>query len=683
MKLLNQILRPQLTYSLIWIICGLLMDTFEFFDYFASFNSKHQQQEQSNKNVFINKMFVYGDEIEFENYRYKTKIIGPVSPIAEAQILGQTTTTTTIINNDVEQQQLDNKKQDESIITSQTNQIQSFELVNKQEVNKLQEDKEESKVEYKEEEINANEVIVIQPEVLNFSTTAATISDNTTMLDVDNYNNITLVTTPTIIQTSVNQNQNHKNENNNKNRNNSLFESIAIGITTTTTTTLKPSTTTTIVLSQSSTAEEKSLQTRPHFITNNKFNEINYGRSQQQPQSLSYTLHHQQLASRSYYPSDNDYYPNHQNIRNNNKNNNYYYHSTTTPIPMRIETQIKQQQGRRPTITGIYGSRQSMRLQQNSPNSPNPPYQLELGYASSTREQEEQRRQHYQQQQLANRGPIEPGLNSFVVSSSSSLNQYLHLQDHPRLVTLRFGRPYNEHSLEWPCNDWRTNNNNCHLKNKKNFVPFQLEYDFVGTPQSLVLNVGDAARRFYNHIYRNRWTSNGDDRIQHRPLQIKRPNPVISYNAARMETTEYFPARYTDACIVVSYYWTGKGKKDLTIIQQNQEDVCIYSDSQQQEQQQEQQWKDIQLQVDLSYGDAKFILEWQFELAEPERTVRSESAARNDGLETDSRIIRINRFNDVIIQDYRELGFIAIRNFSIGYGQCEHNWAEECDVPLS
>jgi hypothetical protein len=205
---------------------------------------------------------------------------------------------------------------------------------------------------------------------------------------------------------------------------------------------------------------------------------------------------------------------------------------------------------------------------------------------------------------------------------------------------------------------WRCNLtiNNCFLRNKRNFVPLQTVSSFAGTPnQALVLNVGEAARA---------WAE----------LGARRPNPVRAYNAARLETTSYFPATYTDACISLSYFWSGeKGRKYLHILQRNQEDVCIYSamlDPADPESFRAQagRWHDIQLQLDLRYGDAKFWLEWQFEVGERDEQQNQQNQ---------------NQQPDYYYPNYQDFGQIAIRNFSIGYGTCEQNWAEECDVPPS
>ena len=184
-----------------------------------------------------------------------------------------------------------------------------------------------------------------------------------------------------------------------------------------------------------------------------------------------------------------------------------------------------------------------------------------------------------------------------------------------------------------------------------------------GTSTALVLDVGEAAR------------SLAMIRISRKPLR--------RFNAARLSTgTHYFPARYVDACMALSYYWSGVGsRKSLKVLQRNAETSCIYAD--------EYsgggggggggEWNDIQIQLDLRYGDAQFVLEFIFDIPLSLRIQEQDNAQVN----------------------YDQLGYIAIRDFSIGYGQCDPNViqittknrrrigysnnndydSDECDVP--
>lgn len=215
-----------------------------------------------------------------------------------------------------------------------------------------------------------------------------------------------------------------------------------------------------------------------------------------------------------------------------------------------------------------------------------------------------------------------------------SENQYHHLYDHPALVTQRLNLPYTQ--SVWRCDIQK---NNCFLRSKHNFVPFKQQFDFEGEEVALVLNIGDAARK--------------------RHSLKRRPNPVYAYSASRLESTSYFLAQYADACIEFSFYWSGNAKKHMHILQRNQEDVCIYSAAYDPAdpnfRSSNSVWQDVQLQLDLRYGAAKFWIEYQFDIGE-----------KRDYYDS-----------------YSDLGFIAIRNFTIGYGVCQNSKSEECDVPSS
>ncbi|KAJ6217225.1 hypothetical protein RDWZM_008382 [Blomia tropicalis] len=203
-----------------------------------------------------------------------------------------------------------------------------------------------------------------------------------------------------------------------------------------------------------------------------------------------------------------------------------------------------------------------------------------------------------------------------------------HLRPHTPIMVNRYDRPFT--SQIWRCN---MQTNNCFLRNKHNFQPLLPQF-FQGS-YALVLDVGKAALNKHSK---------------------RRPNPVVAYNAARMETIQYFDPQYQDACLAFSYYWNGIGKKAFYMLQRNTEDVCIYSAQLDPNDQYNHgvsgQWQDIQLQLDLGHGSSKFWLEWVFDI----------DKKRQYG-------------------DYQDLGYIAVRNFSIGYGTCQFNYAKQCDIP--
>lgn len=202
-----------------------------------------------------------------------------------------------------------------------------------------------------------------------------------------------------------------------------------------------------------------------------------------------------------------------------------------------------------------------------------------------------------------------------------------HAIDHPPVVTRLYQRPFT--SQVWRCDVLI---NSCFLKNRVNFVKFRIQPKFQNY-NSLVLNINEAARQ---------------------RQQVSRPNPVFSYSAARLVTKGYFPARYRDACIAFSYMWTGEGRKRVHIVQQNKDEKCIYhAESPAGNRHELGEWKNLELQLDLQHGDALFFIEFDFDL-------HSQHSNRYDN---------------------SDLGYIAMRNFSIGYGLCSRNSAFECDAP--
>lgn len=222
-------------------------------------------------------------------------------------------------------------------------------------------------------------------------------------------------------------------------------------------------------------------------------------------------------------------------------------------------------------------------------------------------------------------------------NETASENRYHHLRDHDPKVTARYNQPYRQ--PVWRCD---LQLNNCFLKNRVKYAPFRVQTNFEGQPRALVLDVGLAAQALHG--------------------RTSYPKPIYAHSAARLTSHGYFPAAYVDGCLTFSYYWNGVGLKSLKMLQRNEETTCIYADefgSTDWRLQHTGKWKDVQIQLDLKYGPAKFVLEFQFDsgsghIVEPNQRQQSDY--------------------------YSQLGFIAIRDFSIGYGICSRNEANECDA---
>lgn len=232
-------------------------------------------------------------------------------------------------------------------------------------------------------------------------------------------------------------------------------------------------------------------------------------------------------------------------------------------------------------------------------------------------------------------------------SSLPSENRYHHLRDHDPKVTARYGRPYQ--SAVWRC-DLRVNS--CFLRNRVKYAPFRLQSNFAQHPLALVLDVGRAARSLHG------LTSS--------------PRPIYAHSAARLTSHGYFPAAYADACLDFSYYWNGTGVKSLKVLQRNEETTCVYADefgSADLRLQHTGQWRDVQIQLDLRYGPAKFVIEFQFD-----------SGGSREELQLPLLEPGNQRLQPATADLYSQLGNIAIRDFSIGYGVCSRNDANECDA---
>ncbi|KPM10131.1 hypothetical protein NH340_JMT03432 [Sarcoptes scabiei] len=207
---------------------------------------------------------------------------------------------------------------------------------------------------------------------------------------------------------------------------------------------------------------------------------------------------------------------------------------------------------------------------------------------------------------------------------------------HRPLVTQTFNGPQ---QMIWNCRlDQRKS---CSLKNGINFIPFKHRYD--QQDDMLVADLEQAAKIFDGQS-----------------IQMQ---PKILFKASRLTTDEYFPAYYTNACLYLSYSMSGDHYKQMFIVQRSREDKCIYAGEFQErnipyelsnsvesfDSFMRKNWIDIQIQLDLKYGSPKFVLDFEYDL--PSR------------------------------RDYRRMGSVAIRNFSIAYGNCYRNDGNECDVP--
>ncbi|UXI17488.1 testis-specific serine/threonine-protein kinase 1-like [Sarcoptes scabiei] len=186
---------------------------------------------------------------------------------------------------------------------------------------------------------------------------------------------------------------------------------------------------------------------------------------------------------------------------------------------------------------------------------------------------------------------------------------------------------YDSSRMYWDCDMER--DDMCHLENRINFVPFVK--DRFWNSSALVLDIGEAAR------------------IRNNLVQL---NPVKSYNAGRLSTTDYLPAQNQQtACLHFSYAWSGEEDKRMHLLQRGRDDKCIYSAHWNPNETNE--WNDLELELDLARnGDSTFLIEFSFDMP------------RSD------------------YYDYKRLGKIAIRNFQIGYGRCRNNRAIDCDLPI-
>lgn len=232
--------------------------------------------------------------------------------------------------------------------------------------------------------------------------------------------------------------------------------------------------------------------------------------------------------------------------------------------------------------------------------------------------------------------------------------------EHRPVITQSYGRLASSASVIWYCDGMRYDNY-CHLKNRYNFVKFVYTDRFQSDSRLLLLDVAGAAR--------------------HRHNLPRRPNPVYSYNSARLDTG-YLTTRYVDACLYLDYAWSGVGEKRLVVVQRNEDDVCVYFDENNQRQSPYPvpepmppgydprfsppptrrpdpvlEWKRVEIPLDLRYGSPKFWLEFLFELGQKEAGEES----------------------------WRQLGHIALRNFTIANGRCLNPVdpsRQNCDDPL-
>ncbi|KAH9517576.1 hypothetical protein DERF_008238 [Dermatophagoides farinae] len=191
----------------------------------------------------------------------------------------------------------------------------------------------------------------------------------------------------------------------------------------------------------------------------------------------------------------------------------------------------------------------------------------------------------------------------------------------------------------WSCD--MTREDQCRLENRANFVQFKRGIAF--NSPALVLDVTEAIRTRQS---------------------LPRLNPVKSYNAGRLVTRDYFPANNRVACLHFSYAWSGNEDKRMHLIQRNREDKCIFSAHTGSINDRNGEWRDVELQLDLSQGDSAFLIEFSFDIPNRENRYRRQT-----------RIYPIDRINggDSII---------AVRDFKIGYGYCRNNQAFECDLPV-
>ncbi|KPM02480.1 hypothetical protein QR98_0008940 [Sarcoptes scabiei] len=118
----------------------------------------------------------------------------------------------------------------------------------------------------------------------------------------------------------------------------------------------------------------------------------------------------------------------------------------------------------------------------------------------------------------------------------------------------------------------------CHFRNQHNLAPFN---------------------RYFNN--RN-------------PLFGRKGLLLLNLNSRRVQKfpgsrliSHYFPSRYREACLFISYYATGYGAQNFYVIQQDKENKCIFADRRLQ--QKLNRWNEIEIQLDLRDGDPRFFLE--------------------------------------------------------------------------
>lgn len=206
-------------------------------------------------------------------------------------------------------------------------------------------------------------------------------------------------------------------------------------------------------------------------------------------------------------------------------------------------------------------------------------------------------------------------------SLTTPQHHHLHGHSHNPLVTEKY---YGRANIIWNC---KLNRQPCNLKNSVNFIPFELEYS-NNEKEEIVAKLDKAGQIFDG--------------------KLPQPVPKLSFKASRLWTNYYFPARYVNACLYLSYTMSGQLRKQMYVMQRNKEDKCIYSAEDMG--QASSKWIDAEIQLDLKYGDARFVLDFEYDFP-------SASA------------------------DYRTFGAVQIRNFSIAYGNCARNDGNECDFP--
>ncbi|KAJ6217223.1 hypothetical protein RDWZM_008380 [Blomia tropicalis] len=209
-----------------------------------------------------------------------------------------------------------------------------------------------------------------------------------------------------------------------------------------------------------------------------------------------------------------------------------------------------------------------------------------------------------------------------------------HMREHMPIVTKRYNQPFRFDRKVWNFDVDRWNHT---FSNRVSFAMFSHDYNRQ-FGRALVLNVTAAAQAMHG--------------------TLNRQHQLHLHGASRLTSVNYFPANYSDACLTFSYLWNGFGRKTLKLLQRSAETVCIYADEVVSNDGREignGQWKDVQIQLNLGYGDSQFVLEFEFEASNFKSRYEQQ------------------------FPEYNRLGFIAIRDFSIGYGECQYSVANECD----